>query len=699
MIWSFLRRRVFPWSVWAVVMITAARLWFDLHVGATRGYVESTSYDVTTPLIGRVESLSVEVGQRVRAGDVIAIIDAGEVTAELAMLAAERGRIEAELAAVASSTRVEIGESSREIEESVEAAEIAEQTARAERSVRAAELAALDEQLKLVRDLVDKRMADRRDLVELEVTHAALAKELQQADGLVRRLSTQVASTRTRRAVVPADAVDRATDPLIAELQVVRREEQMLAVRKESLTLRAPGDGEVTAVFLRPGQVALPGVPVANITGPVGATSGGAPLVVVCMDQERAEHVRVGEAVELAAPDGWGDTMPGRVERLASEVAQLPARCWRDPRIPEWGRPAWVAPHAPVPLLAGQAFTVAFLGHMSSADPVPSAGTVGPVSDAAPEVSITRTSRPSGPTHMLVQPTLLARTRFEPSGVVWSPALKRFVVVSDDTGLPNVDEHAPWLFTMDETGRVDPRPLVVAGLKAMRDLESIAPAPDGGLYVLSSQSSSKKGKRTKTRECLVHISLDGGQATATRTVYLAELLDAAGADTRAALGLGSTSALEIEGLTTTAEGGLLLGLKSPLDADGNAIIWHLRDPDQLLATGELAAGRLTRWGGLRLAVTAAGSSVPGGISELLELGDGTLLVASTPSAANAPTDQIGALVSVAGRAGLASPRLVREFPGLRPEGLARTPDDDGIMIVFDAGADTPSWMELPWPVK
>jgi hypothetical protein len=49
------------------------------------------------------------------------------------------------------------------------------------------------------------------------------------------------------------------------------------------------------------------------------------------------------------------------------------------------------------------------------------------------------------------------------------------------------------------------------------------------------------------------------------------------------------------------------------------------------------------------------------------------------------------------RAGLADPRPVRVFPGLKPEGLARNSSGTGVVVVFDASADAPRWMEQPWP--
>jgi hypothetical protein len=149
-------------------------------------------------------------------------------------------------------------------------------------------------------------------------------------------------------------------------------------------------------------------------------------------------------------------------------------------------------------------------------------------------------------------------------------------------------------------------------------------------------------------------------------------------------------------MTATAGGGLLIGLKQPLDAEGHAPLWHLPRPDALLAGESPTAAGLRRIGAVSLQVEADGESRPGGISELLELPDGSLLIATTASGADPPR-QDGGLWHARGPDDLAGARLVRRFPGLKPEGLALAPDGAAVVIVFDTGAAAPQWMELPWP--
>jgi hypothetical protein len=103
---------------------------------------------------------------------------------------------------------------------------------------------------------------------------------------------------------------------------------------------------------------------------------------------------------------------------------------------------------------------------------------------------------------------------------------------------------------------------------------------------------------------------------------------------------------------------------------------------------------------VKLSVKANGREVPGGIAELLELPDRSLVIAATASGIK-PRRQSGSLWHVSHTAreagGLLKARRLRTFPGRKPEGLALSPRPGRLVVVFDADQGTPSWLELPWP--
>ncbi|HWB77579.1 MAG TPA: biotin/lipoyl-binding protein [Nannocystaceae bacterium] len=687
---SLLRRRVLPWLVWLGAMSTAGWLWYTLNIGTSRGFVEAVAYGVAAPEIGRIAEVYVVPGQNVRRGDVIATLDDGPVVAEIAELEAQRLEVEAELGAVATETKIKLADNARSVEESVDASETARKQARADRAVAVAELGALEEQLGEVKELVDKKMADKRELVDLVVKRAALREQRDSADAVIRQLDSQATSARARRGNLPTDATEKVTEPLRAELGVIFAQQQLLRLRREAMSLRAPGDGEVTAVLLRPGELALAGAVVATVVGGSALTDDGTPIIVACTSEAESAAVELGEEVLLSASEGGRVTLRGYVERLAPQVIELPMRCWRDPRIPVFGRAVYIATDEPVALVPGQGFAIKFTGRQSDRQPKPRKPNA-PRDASAPIAS--RAPTVGEPAPMLLPQSLRTRTRFEPSGLTWSASRQRYLVVSDDTGLPNADEQAPWLFAMDPHGRIDPEPIVLDGIGVVSDLESIAPAPDGGIYVLASQSYSKKGKRPPKRQVFAHIALDSDTARVTKSVALATLLESG--DALSGLELDNLDALDIEGMTSTAAGGVLLGLKSPLDDKGRAAIWHLHDPDTLLTSGSAMP---TLWGRVALTVVADGETVPAGISDLLEHG-GDLLITATAALTDDPERQDGALVLVEGRAQLGNPKTLRTFPGGKPEGIALNDAGDGIVVVFDNGARPAQWMEQPWPAR
>ena len=689
---EWVRTRLLPWGMWGVTMATAAWLWRDVRHESAVGFALGVEYKLAPTLAARVDTLPVAPGQRVRAGQVVATLDARTIDAELAIVAAERTRLEAELGAVRSETSVRVGESSRELEESVAAADLALKSARAERNVRAAEFKALEAQTQRLTDLVSQRMADRRELDALAVTHAGLQKQLQMADTLVAQLVSQVAGAKARRALLPQDATELALAPVRAELAVLAAQELLLAAQKDATILRAPADGEVAAVFIRPGEVATAGLPVLTI---VSHGPGPGDEILVCLSETQSGSVRIGEAALVNPRGAAGDGLPAHVTRVAPQVSELPLRCRRNPQYPEWGREVAVALDEHLPLLPGQAFSVSFLGQPSPRAAAPDTRETTPAGSETKPGPAPTTTLVATPTPPTLPPALAARTRFEPSAIAWSPARDRYILASDDTGLDNTSEHAPWLFTMDRLGRVDPEPLVVTGVPGFSDLEALASGPDGSLYVLASQSRSRKGKRPAGRQLFAQLAVDAAGARVLASTSLADQLDAAGKPFLTALGLTSTADLDLEGMTPTASGGLLLGLKQPLDAADRAPIWHLARPDQLLA-GNLADAGLTPWGAVSLTVQADGAPRPAGIADLLELADGTLLIASTASGAD-PTTQDGTIWLADGQAGLAAPRKLRSFPGLKPEGLALRQDGAALVVVFDTGAAPGLWMELPWP--
>lgn len=648
---------------------------------AVSGYTATTSYSIAPPRRAKITRLAVDLGATVHAGDVIAQLDTTEIENELEAANAERTYAAAELVAETARLRRDSMNLEQKLASGSEKASAALATAEATAHTAAAELAAIDAELVEQSDLVAKHLANVSVLNTLQLRRAALAKQVDAASSVLRVLRGNVTAATRRTEGLPSSDDDQLA-PLQARIHAADVRIAQLTRERDGLSLRAPADGVIDALPLHAGDLSAPELPVATLVAP------DALRVVACIPEARSKDIAAG--METAITSTYDRTTgTGEIESVTGTIGPLPARC-QPPgsKAVLMGRVAIVALDAPMGGLPGQTQLVEIGARRKPHDRAPS--TPAPTTPRAPEPTA---ARADAPVALRVPSELLARSRFEPSGLGWVAALDRYVVVSDDTGTKNENDHAPWLFTMTADGAVDAPPLVVSGIAELDDVESIAVASDGALWLLASQSVSQKGKRPAARRQLVHVTFGkSGGLVADRVVDFAGLLDAAPAPVRVALGVPDTRSLDIEGMALH-DGALYLGLKAPVDGDGNALIWRVGEPEKLLA-GDLVGAKLGLWSRVKLTVEADGRTVPAGIADMVFWDADTLVLGVTASGIDAKT-QAGAVYVATPAGGALVPRHVRTFAGEKPEGLARTPTGDALAVVFDRGSAPAMWVRIP----
>jgi len=643
--------------------------------GRLVGFAQSTPEAIAATEIARVRSVEVEIGDEVAPGQIVARLESAAIDAEIEIASAERERLAAE-------ARVELARLEMRLDTDVEALERELSAEREEQRRVVAEEKVVGGELDRVRKLVEDRKAVLGDVTSLDLRYAAVHAIALEKPRKVELLTKQIGAAEARRKEAKRRSGTIASK-LEADLALAQKKIDELERRRAGYWLRATHGGRVASIEKQPGEVAQAGEPVMRL---VRAHD----RVVACVPERAALGVREGDTARLSFRGRRGEPLTGKTISIGPAVSELPSRCWPNPRAPQWGREVTIALDSPVELVAGQAFDVSL-----EPSPSPPALTAPPRPRAIPAAEIPA-ARP-----MNVPAGILARSRFEPSGILARADESRYLIVSDDTGRGG-DEGQPYLFSMSRSFAVDPEPIPIEGVAEIDDLEAITGGDAGEIYVLSSQSHSKRGKRKPARTALLRLRPDGASLRVDGEIHLAELLDA---DPARATSLGlsdGTSALDVEGMAFH-DGALYLGLKAPLDAEGNAMIWRISKPNELFggsvlpakATGALEAAGISLFARARLDVAFEGRAVPGGIAELFFANDGSLAIASTPSVAEGAA---GALFRVdKPAAGVLAPRLVKRFAGLKPEGIAASLDaNDKLVLVFDAGAATPSWEEVAW---
>lgn len=639
-----------------------------LHFGTeSQGHVvafaQATPEAIAPTEMAKVLRIDTQVGAEVEAGQIVATLDSAGIEAEIALAEAEKKRIEAAM-------RSEQTLLARRLDVDLESLEREAARQREDQQQASAQAKILEGEVLRVKHLVDDHQAVYDDYARLDMQRASVAAVAKEKPKTLQLLAKQIKAAKERRELLNGGEADL-TEKFTADLRVAERTIERLEQRKSAYVLRATQRGRVATIDKRPGEVAAPGEAVVRLVN-----TGG--RVVACVPERIALGIREGDSAKLWIRGQQSAALHGKTITLGPLVTELPARCWISPKVPMWGREVTVELDSQMDVLAGQAFDVKF---EPSKIPSPAPPKLAPAGNL---VAIPQT--------MKMPADLARRTRFEPSGILAQPGDGRYLVISDDTGRDG-DEGAPWIFAMSKEGNLQSDPVTIQGIDELADIEAIAAGDHGEIYLLSSQSFSKKGKRKSARTALLRLRRQGSGYRVDGEAHLAELLDADSVQATA-LGLpNGTRNLDIEGLTTRG-GSLYLGLKAPLDVQGKALIWKIASPSALFEGKPLANSGASLWAHARVDVEVDGKNTPGGISDLLFLPNGTLVLTSTPSVADG---EGGAVWRVdAPEAGVLNPVLVKRFPGLKPEGISQSLSQDKLMVVFDTGGGAPLFEEILW---
>jgi HlyD family secretion protein len=290
---------------------------------------------------GRVARLAVHVGQAVKPGDVLAVMDTAALelkrqTARLALSRANAQLRAEEVVAGAATARAELlvlRLQATQTRDRAQLAEVRQQLARLEKLA--------DEKLVQARDVEQEKLKEADLAASVSVLDAATAAR--QA-GLGRKIGGKVASDQMERRLEPArEAVRmREEDVKGADLAV------------EEATVRAHVEGTISVVLHHEGDVLPAGTEIVRI-------ASGRPGRVLCWVPERfVAKVEAGQATRLRGLGFFDGSFGGRVAEIAPEVEEIPVRARLSAQVPAWGRRVELETWPTRPLVLGEAVHVRF---------------------------------------------------------------------------------------------------------------------------------------------------------------------------------------------------------------------------------------------------------------------------------------------------------------------------------------------------
>ena len=333
------------------------------------GIARAQVHDVAATCRVRLISVPVQLFQKVNADDPVAVVntvlDDERIEAELQTISAEIDYLEAQLKELRQNYEAEIF-----TRQSEWVAEMRAFTA----DVVAARQRIVDANVVLENDramLEDMKLEIKRftiqnqaklgtdialynELQAMKAYHDTLARKIKRDKGVLDKHQKELEAAEHQKEVFakylpnPGTKDEEAKRVIDLAKEALERRKDELKARREELVLTAPCDGFVSDIQGRVGEAVMQGVPILSIT------EEEPNQIIAYASEELVGRIEVRKQVELIK-----DTEPEQIARsevtyIGPRVEQMPMRLWRNPNIPQWGRPMLIEIPLGMKLIPGE---------------------------------------------------------------------------------------------------------------------------------------------------------------------------------------------------------------------------------------------------------------------------------------------------------------------------------------------------------
>lgn len=338
------RQRYLPALVWglavvlAVVLIQRQRVYVDAV-----GLAEAQTTFVAPLLDGTVQSLAVDVLDRVEAGQVVAVMDDTLVRSELMVAEAELERVRAALDAERLRFAQEQQLQQASVQNDLRQFFLNEEQARLDYLDRAIQheedkvnLERLGVQLKRQEQMRDQAILDDAAYDETRLAYEALETKVEKdVEALALARENMETASRRREEIAPVDAMPVAADAILNALRAdIAAQEAMVREvqsRRQVLALKSPVTGQVAMVTRRPGESTLAGDPILTIVG------NNSNRVLAYVDEHAAVQFTPGDTVEIHTRAQPSRVVQGTIIKVGEHIEPFPLRLLANPLAPQHG--------------------------------------------------------------------------------------------------------------------------------------------------------------------------------------------------------------------------------------------------------------------------------------------------------------------------------------------------------------------------
>jgi len=376
-----LRLFILPVLVWLAV---AACVVFLFRQRSARfevvGLAQGRVHEVAATCPGRLRDVPVRQFQPVKAGDVVAVLDRvpddENLRAQLNTASARIQQLKAQLAAAENQLSVEAANretdwtaSQRRFIVDAENARLRVLEIKTQIATDMITLADLGVEIEIVESLVDKNAVSPYELEKVQVQYNALSKKVQENQNLLKEAANNLIEADKRRDEYLArnlqhPALDTALEVIRQAIKVQENVVAELQAKQEPLILKAPFDGVVVHLHSRPNEI-LSYRAGENVLRRPGEVVVAGQAILVIAEAKTSEIIAyagdrmLGQVKEEMAVELVKSSEPARIARsrivsVGPGLELMPERLWRNPTVPQWGRPVLIGIPAGMELLPGE---------------------------------------------------------------------------------------------------------------------------------------------------------------------------------------------------------------------------------------------------------------------------------------------------------------------------------------------------------
>jgi len=372
-----LRRHILPILVWLSVVAAVVGLFtrrsqrFEV-LGIAQGQVRQIASNCS----GRLKSVSVQLFEKVSLGQPVAVVDTildneqprAQLQAQLSTILAEIEHLTVQLVPTQDDLLAEKADrqtnrlsDSRRFSVDVENARLEILRLRALIETDRIMLEDLALEVQTVKELLAQEAVAPYELQKAKVQYETLATKIEENEQLLEQAKDALTQTQQRRDEYTRykphhPSVEDALDVIRKAIKIQERRMDEILVQiealepRQALKLTAPIAGVVSQIQHWPGEAVLAGEPILTIAE-VKPTE-----IIAYAVEDQVNQIQKGMVVELVK-----QSEPKKIEIARSQiiyigpiVEQLPPRLWRNPNIPEWGRPFLVKAPPQMKLIIGE---------------------------------------------------------------------------------------------------------------------------------------------------------------------------------------------------------------------------------------------------------------------------------------------------------------------------------------------------------